>query len=314
LEYRNVGKSGLLVSLAGLGCNNIGNRIDDAASREIVHRALDLGITLFDTADMYGKGGESEKVLGRLLQDRRKDVVIATKFGKDEAHKSKGASRRYIVQAIEASLRRLNTDWIDLYQIHAPDPLTSIEETMRALDDLIRGGKVRYIGCSNFAPWQVVEAQLIAKQLNLNPFVSCQNEYSLLVREVETELVPAMLAYGLGLLPFFPLASGLLSGKYASAVSMPAGSRLSKLKHLASRFMTESNMELVAQLTAFGEKYGRSLLEVSLGWLASRPVVPSIIAGSSTTEQLVQNVHAIECRFSLEEQAELQRHLTLRNS
>lgn len=306
-----MGRSGLTVSLAGLGCNNIGNRIDEATSREVVHQALDLGITLFDTADMYGPGGASEAVLGQILGVRRKDVVLATKYGKDEAHKSKGASRRYTVQAVEASLRRFKTDWIDLYQVHAPDPLTPIEETMRALDDLIRAGKVRYIGCSNFAAWQVVEAQLIARQLNLNPFVSCQDEYSLLVRRVEAELAPVMQAYGMGLLPFFPLASGLLSGKYTSAGAMPQGSRLSKLKHLAARFMTDANMALVAQLADFGGKHGRSLLDVALGWLAVNPIVPSIIAGATTAAQLTQNAKAIECNLSVEECAGIRHILDL---
>lgn len=297
------------MSLAGLGCNNIGNRIDDATSREVVHQALDLGITLFDTADMYGRDGASELVLGRILDVRRKDVVIATKFGKDEAHKSRGASRRYTIQAIEASLRRFKTDWIDLYQVHAPDPLTPIEETMRALDDLIRAGKVRYVGCSNFSAWQVVEAQLIARELNLNAFISCQDEYSLLVRDVEAEVIPAIQAYGLGLLPFFPLASGLLSGKYTSTDTMPQGSRLSKLKHLAARFMTPSNMALIEQLTEFGGKHGRSLLEVALGWLASHPFVPSIISGATSAEQLTKNVDATACKLSTEERAGIQKIL-----
>lgn len=301
MEYRQIGRAGPSVSLAGLGCNNIGNRIDDTASREIIHKALDLGITLFDTADMYGRGGRSEEVIGQILGERRKDVLLATKFGKDEAHKSKGNSRGYIMQAIEASLRRFNTDWIDLYQVHAPDPQTPIEETLRALDDLIRAGKVRYIGCSNFAAWQMVEAQLIAKQLNLTPFVSCQSEYSLVVRSVETELIPAMQAYGLGLLPFFPLASGLLSGKYAAGA--PDGSRLSKLKHLAARFMTEENMNLIRRLTEFGARHGRSMLEIALGWLAAQPIVPSIIAGATSVEQLSQNTMAIECKLSVEEVA-----------
>jgi aryl-alcohol dehydrogenase-like predicted oxidoreductase len=301
VEYRRVGQSELRVSLAALGCNNIGNRISDDASRDVIHAALDLGITLFDTADMYGRDGASEEVLGRMLGNRRKDVVLATKFGKDENHKSRGASRAYIVQAIEASLRRFKTDWIDLYQIHAPDPLTPVEETMRALDDLVRAGKVRYIGCSNFAAWQVVEANLIAKQLGLSPFISCQNEYSLLVRNVEIEMIPAMQAYGLGLLPFFPLASGLLSGKYADVNSMPQGSRLSKLKHLAARFMTGGNMALLGRLTEFGQRHNRSLLELALGWLAAQPVVPGIIAGATSVEQLTQNVDAINRRLTKEE-------------
>jgi aryl-alcohol dehydrogenase-like predicted oxidoreductase len=301
VEYRQVGRSELKVSLAGLGCNNIGNRISDDASRDVIHAALDLGITFFDTADMYGRGGASEEVLGRMLGDRRKDVVLATKFGKDENHKSRGASRTYIVQAIEASLRRFKTDWIDLYQVHAPDPLTPIEETMRALDDLVRAGKVRFVGCSNFAAWQVVEANLIAKQLGLSQFISSQDEYSLLVRDVEAELIPALDTYGLGLLPFFPLASGLLSGKYDGPDGMPEGSRLSKLKHLAARFMTGENIALIGRLTEFGRRHDRSLLELALGWLAAQSVVPSIIAGATSVAQLAQNVEAIDRKLSKEE-------------
>src|SRR5712692_7604527 len=216
MELRNLGRSGLRVSLVGLGCNNFGGRIELEASRKVVHRALDLGITLLDTADIYGNLGGSETCLGQILGDRRKDIVLATKFAMpmDQAKTLKGASRGYIMAAVEASLKRLKTDWIDLYQVHQPDPATPIEETMRALDDLIRQGKVRYVGCSNFPAWQVVSAQWTARHRGLDAFVSCQDEYSLLVRDIERELVPAMTEYGLGLLPFFPLASGLLTGKY----------------------------------------------------------------------------------------------------
>jgi aryl-alcohol dehydrogenase-like predicted oxidoreductase len=292
MKHRQVGKSGLTVSVVGLGCNNVGNRISDDTSREVIHRALDIGVTLFDTADMYGPGGNSEKVLGKILGNRRRDVVIATKFGKDEKHQSKGASRRYIMEAVEGSLRRLQTDWIDLYQIHAPDPLTPIEETLRALDDLIQSGKVRYIGCSNFAAWQMVEAYWTAREIGLNRPISCQNEYSLVVRNIEQELVPAMKAYGVGLLPYFPLASGLLTGKYRA--SMPDDGRLTKLKHLAKRFMTDENLSLISRLEEFCQRSGLSLLEVAFGWLASREAVSSIIAGATTSAQVEQNVSAAD--------------------
>ncbi|HSB78343.1 MAG TPA: aldo/keto reductase, partial [Candidatus Methylomirabilis sp.] len=214
MKQRSLGKSGLQVSLIGLGCNNFGGRIDLEASRKVVHKALDLGITLFDTADIYGERGGSETILGQVLGDRRKDIVLATKFGMpmDDAGVLKGASRRYILSEVEASLRRLRTDWIDLYQLHTPDPLTPIEETLRSLEDLIRQGKVRYIGCSNLPAWQVVEALWTARLLGINAFVSCQDEYSLVVRDPDRELLPTMEAYGLGLLPYFPLASGLLTG------------------------------------------------------------------------------------------------------
>ena len=216
MEFRNLGRSGLRVSLVGLGCNNFGGRIDLEASRKVVHRALDLGITLLDTADAYGNRGGSETCLGEILGARRKDVVLATKFAlpMDEAGTLKGASRRYIVSAVEASLKRLKTDWIDLYQQHTTDASTPIEETLRALDDLVRAGKIRYVGCSNLAAWRVVEAQWTSREASLNAFVSCQDEYSLGARDAEKELIPAMNACGLGLLPYFPLGSGLLTGKY----------------------------------------------------------------------------------------------------
>ena len=225
MEQRNLGKSGLLVSVVGLGCNNFGGRIDLEATRKVVHKALDLGITFFDEADTYGDPrGSSETCLGEILGDRRKDIVLATKFARpmDAAGRFQGASRRYIMAEVEASLRRLKTDWIDLYQQHQPDPLTPIEETLRALDDLVRQGKVRYIGCSTLPAWQVVEAQWTAKYHGLHHFVSCQEEYSLLARRLDREMMPVLEAYGLGLIPFAPLANGLLTGKYKRDAPLPA--------------------------------------------------------------------------------------------
>jgi aryl-alcohol dehydrogenase-like predicted oxidoreductase len=203
MKERNLGKSGLRVSLVGLGCNNFGGRIDLEATRKVVHKAFDCGITFFDTADTYGERGGSETCLGQILGDRRKDIVLATKFGMpmDDAGRMKGASRRYIMSAVEASLKRLNTDWIDLYQLHQYDPLTPIEETLRALDDLVHQGKVRHIGCSNLPSWRVVEAQWTARVEHLGAFICCQDEYSLLVREIEKDLLPAMEAYGMSLCP-----------------------------------------------------------------------------------------------------------------
>ena len=228
MEFRNLGASGLRVSAIGLGCNNFGGRIDLEATRKVIHRALDVGITLFDTADTYGERGGSETCMGQILGDDRKRIVLATKFGMpmDDEDVKVGGSRRYIMSEVEDSLRRLRTDWIDLYQIHQPDPRTPIEETLRALDDLVRQGKVRYIGCSNFPAWQVTEAHWTAKTCGLNGFVSCQDEYSLVFRKPEPELMPAMRKLGLGLLPFFPLASGLLTGKYRRNVALPEGTRL----------------------------------------------------------------------------------------
>ena len=211
MQIRNLGGSGLRVSAVGLGCNNFGQRIDLEASRKVIHKAIDLGITLFDTADIYSNMGGSENVLGAVLGDRRKDIVLATKYSKPMAEDGtkQGASRRYIMNAVEASLKRLKTDYIDLYQQHDYDPLTPIEETLRALDDLVREGKVRYIGNSNFPAWRVAEAEYVARAMNVSRFVSCQDEYSLVVRDIEKDLLPAAQEYNLGLLPFFPLASGL---------------------------------------------------------------------------------------------------------
>ena len=225
MQKRKLGTSGLEVSLVGLGANNFGGRTDLEASRLVVHRALDLGITLIDTADTYGNKGGSEEILGKVLGPRRKDIVLATKFGlpMDDAGKLRGASRRYIMQAVEASLRRLKTDWIDLYQLHRPDPQTPIEETLRALDDLVKSGKVRAIGCSNLSAAQLEEAMTVAQRSSLASFVTAQDEYSLLERDVEKDRLPIMRKHGMGLLPYFPLASGLLTGKYKRNAPLPAG-------------------------------------------------------------------------------------------
>jgi aryl-alcohol dehydrogenase-like predicted oxidoreductase len=309
MEFRNIGRSGLRVSLVGLGCNNFGGRIDLDATRKVVHRALDLGITLFDTADSYGNRGGSETLLGDVLGDRRKDIVLATKFSQpmDDAQTLKGASRHYLMSAIEASLRRLKTDWIDLYQQHLPDPLTPIEETLRALDDLTRQGKVRYIGCSNMAAWQVTEAVWTSRLHDLNTFVSAQDEYSLLARDADRELLPALNAHGLGLLPFFPLAGGLLTGKYKRGQPLPEKSRLTYAKASADRFLTERNWTQVEQLAGFCVKRGRGLLELAFSWLASRAPVSSIIAGATHPDQLDANVKAIGWKLTQDELAELDR-------
>jgi aryl-alcohol dehydrogenase-like predicted oxidoreductase len=309
LRQRALGKSGLQASIVGLGCNNFGRSADLAASRKVVHKALDLGITVFDTADIYGNRGDSETYLGEILGDRRKDIVLATKFGMpmDEVETLKGASRHYIMRAVDASLRRLRSDWIDLYQLHCPDALTPIEETLRALDDLIRQGKVRQIGCSNLAAWQVMEAQWTARYLGLNAFVSCQDEYSLLMREPERELIPAMQAYGLGLLPYFPLASGLLTGKYKRNAPMPEGTRLASIEKFAERFLTAENWRIVERLAAFCADRSRSLLELAFSWLAARPIVSSIIAGATSSAQVEQNVRAVDWTLTPEDMAEIDR-------
>ena len=255
MQIRNLGGSGLRVSAVGLGCNNFGQRTDLEASRKVIHKAIDLGVTLFDTADIYAGMGGSETVLGQVLGDRRKDIVLATKYSKpmSEDGTRQGASRRYIMSAVEASLKRLKTDYIDLYQQHDYDPLTPIEETLRALDDLVRQGKVRYIGNSNFPAWRIAEAELTARAMNVNRFVSCQDEYSLVVREIEKDLLPAAQLYNLGLLPFFPLASGLLTGKYRRGAAAPEDTRFAKSPALRDRYVTPRNEDIVEKLQAFAQ-------------------------------------------------------------
>jgi len=304
MTLRNLGSSGLRVSLVGLGCNNFGQRMDLESSTKVIHRALDAGITLFDTADVYGGRGGSETVLGQVLGDRRKDIVLASKFAMamDEGEKV-GASRRYIVAAVEASLQRLKTDWIDLYQQHRHDPLTPIEETLRALDDLVRAGKVRYVGCSNFTPAQIVEAQWAARHLGLNAFVSCQDEYSLLKRDLDKEALPTMQRYGLGLLPYFPLASGLLTGKHKRGAAV-SGTRLATAA-FSSRFMTDRYFDVVEKLDAFVKARDRTLTELAFSWLAARPTVGSIIAGATRPEQIDANVKATGWVLGPEDLAEI---------
>jgi len=310
MKLRNLGRSGLRVSLVGLGCNNFGGRIDLAATRKVVHKALDLGITFFDEADTYGdQRGSSEGCLGEILGDRRKDIVLATKFARpmDAAGRYQGASRHYIMAEVEASLRRLKTDWIDLYQQHQPDPLTPIEETMRALDDLVRAGKVRYIGCSTLPGWQVVEAQWTAKYHGLHHFISCQEEYSLLARRLDFEMMPVLRAYDLGLIPFAPLANGLLTGKYKRDMPLPEGARLSYMQRAAGRYLTDENWATVERLEGFAAERGHTLLELAVSWLARRPQVASVIAGATRPEQVEANVRSAGWALTDEDMQEIDR-------
>jgi aryl-alcohol dehydrogenase-like predicted oxidoreductase len=305
MHLRRIGTSSLTVSVVGLGGNNFGGRLDGAATRRVVHRALDLGITLIDTADLYNDGA-SEECIGAVLGARRKDVVLATKFGLllGDADRRGGASRQAVMQAAEASLKRLRTDWIDLYQLHRPDPATPIEETLRALDDLVRQGKVQFIGCSNMTAAQVAEAQDVAKREALNAFICAQDHYSLLARTVERELLPAIAATGLGLLPYFPLASGLLTGKYRAG-ALPPDARLGYSRRHADRFISARNWRIVAELEAFCARRGRRLLELAFAWLLAKPVVASVIAGASSPEQVEENVQAVGWALSAEEMAEV---------
>jgi aryl-alcohol dehydrogenase-like predicted oxidoreductase len=307
MKLRNLGTSGLKVSLVGLGCNNFGSRIDLEASRKVVDKALDMGITLLDTSDSYGNRGGSETFLGQILGPRRKNVVLATKFSSqmDEEGRLKGASRRYIMTAIEASLRRLQTDYVDLYQYHWPDPDTPLEETLRALDDLVHQGKVRYIGSSNFAAWRVADAHWISRELGIHSFISCQNEYSVLVREAERELIPAMRNFGLGLLPYFPLASGLLTGKYKKGAPPPKDTRFAAWPELARPYQGEESWKKVERLEKFSAERGHTILELAFSWLAARPQVASIIAGATRPEQVEQNARAADWALTGEDIAEI---------
>ena len=309
MQIRNLGGSGLRVSAVGLGCNNFDQRTDLETSRKVIHKAIDLGVTLFDTADIYAGMGGSETVLGEVLGDRRKDIVLATKYSKPMAADGtkQGASRRYIMSAVEASLKRLKTDYIDLYQQHDYDPLTPIDETLRALDDLVRQGKVRYIGNSNFPAWRIAEAEYVARAMNVPRFVSCQDEYSLVVRDIENDLLPVAQEYNLGLLPYFPLAGGLLTGKYKRGAAAPADSRFGKVPALRDRYVTPRNEQIVEKLQAFVQARGKTMLELAFCWLASRPQVSSVIAGASHVEQIEHNVRAIEWKLGADELAEIDR-------
>ncbi|HET7140056.1 MAG TPA: aldo/keto reductase [Arthrobacter sp.] len=310
-DYRRLGNSGLTVSVVGLGCNNLGraNTVTEsqAGTDAVVHAALDAGVTLFDVADNYGREpGLSETMLGKALAGKRDDAVVATKFGMDVRGANGNdfgarGSRRYIVRAVEASLRRLGTDWIDLYQFHTPDPLTPIEETLGALDDLVTSGKVRYIGHSNRAGWQIAEAEFVARAAGVTRFISTQNHYNLLDRRAELEVTPAAEAYGLGVLPYFPLANGLLTGKY-SAGSAPAGSRLS---HTRTNMVHDADWDQLQRFSAFAAERNLTEIQVAFSWLAAQPAVSSVIAGATRPEQIRENAAAVAWVPSPAELAEL---------
>lgn len=307
MEFRLLGKSGLKVSTVGIGCNNFGMRIDAAQSKIVVDKAIELGITLFDTADVYGNG-KSEEFLGQALgSSRRKDILIATKFGNPMGkglHLEGGCSRLAIMSAAEASLKRLGTDYIDLYQVHKPDGVTPTEETMRAMDDLVRQGKVRYLGHSNYEGWRTVEAAWTARTYGLAPFISSQVRYSVLSREIEAEVWPACQAYGLGILPFFPLENGLLTGKYKQGEKPAEGTRYAAWSGrgagVLNRFFGDDKFAKVEKLRVLCEQNGNSMLELGFGWLLSNPDVPSVIAGATKPEQLEQNVKAAAWRPTAE--------------
>ena len=306
MEFRRLGNSGLSVSEIGLGCNNFGGRVDQSGTKRVVDAALDHGITLFDTADVYG-GSDSEVFLGKALGSKRSDVVIATKFGMamGEGALSRGGSRRYIMKAVEASLGRLGTDYIDLYQIHFPDPATPIDETLSALDDLVRAGKVRYIGSSNFSSWQIADADWTARSEGYARFVSAQNHMNLFERAVVHEVIPGCRHFGLGMLPYFPLASGLLTGKYVRGEPAPEGTRLANAGARAGRALSDHNFDRLEALTNFADERSRTLLELALGWLLSFEEVSSVIAGATREEQIHSNVEGAGMRLDADEMREV---------
>lgn len=309
MRYQPLGDSGLQVSVVGLGCNNFGRDSDLDMTRGVVDAAIDAGITLFDTADIYGATrGASEQLLGQVLGKRREDIVLATKFGMD-MNGANGpdwgarGSRRYIRKAIEASLRRLDTDWIDLYQYHQPDGVTPVEETLGALDELIAEGKVRYIGSSNFTGWQVVEADFLARDAGANRFISAQNHYSLIDPDVEAELAPACESYGVGILPFYPLANGLLTGKHRRGEPPVADSRIAKRR---TDLHEGADWDLIERLESFAQDSGHTLVELAIAGLAEQPAVSSVIAGARTAEQIAANAAAGEWELTAAEIAELE--------
>jgi aryl-alcohol dehydrogenase-like predicted oxidoreductase len=296
MRYRTLGDSGLLVSVVGLGCNNFGGRLDVTRTRAVVDAAIDEGITLLDTAESYGGQGASELALGEVLEGRRDKVVLATKFGGadmgyGQAAGSKG-SRSYIKVAVEKSLTRLKTDYIDLYQLHTPDPVTPIDETIAALDDLVTEGKVRYLGHSNLAGWQIADAAHAAASTGRAPFISAQNHWSLLERGAEREVAPAARHFGVGLLPFFPLANGLLTGKVRKGQGIPANSRLAEPRRAG--YVTDAKLDKVEALIAWGQDHGVSILEIAVGGLAAQPGCSSVIAGATSPEQVKANAAAGE--------------------
>ncbi len=306
MEYRRLGKSGFKVSAIGLGGNNFGARADEAASINIINQALEAGINFIDTATLYSQG-RSEELIGQALKGKRSQVIIATKFGHrvTVSPSEQGGSRGYIMKAAEASLRRLNTDYIDLYYIHQPDSETPIEETLRALDDLVRTGKVRYIGCSNFAAWQLGDAQWTSRINNLESFVAVQSCYNLLDRSIETELVPCCQSHGVGFIPWGPLASGFLTGKYRRGQAVAAEMRLAKPLSIYSDVLTEANFDKLDKLEAFARERGHSVGELAIAWLLSHPWLSSVIAGAMNAEQLSANVAAMDWKLTEEDMTRL---------
>lgn len=311
MEYRRLGHSGLQVSAIGLGTNNfagvlIGGRMDYGESERVLKRTIDEGINFIDTANTYGKGA-AEEFLGKMLKGSRDKVVISTKVGNNrgEGPNSYGGSRKHVVEQVEISLRKLQTDYIDLYQIHYYDPFTPIEETLRVMDTLVAQGKVRYFGCSNFAAWQVAEAMGAARLLNTNPFVSVEPEYSMLKRGIEKELLPCCRRYKLGIIPYFPLASGFLTGKYKRGQPAPENTRLAVQNKRAQTLLTDENFDVLEKLEVFAAERSHTLTELAFAWLLAHPEVSTVIAGATSPEQISANAKAAQWHLSEAEMQEL---------
>ena len=306
MEFRKLGNSGLKVSKIGLGGNNFGWRADEQTSVTVINHAIDMGVSFIDTADMYDQG-HSEEFIGKAIKGKRHQVIIATKFGSPmgEGPNERGGSRHYIIKAVDASLKRLQTDSIDLYQMHVPDLSTPIEETLCALDDMVRAGKVRYIGCSNFAAWQLCEALWTSKVKNLHSFVTVQSQYSLLARQIESELVPCCQAYDISVIPYSPLAGGFLTGKYHRGEEPPVDARLAGPNPAYRRIFTETNWDKLIKLEAFATNRSHTVGELAVAWLLARPWITTVIAGAKKIEQVSANVAAAEWKLTAEEVAEV---------
>ena len=321
MEYRNLGSSNLKVSEIGLGSDTFGRDINEQATIAIINHALDLGINYIDTADVYGWGGRSEKFVGKAIKGKRSQVIIATKFGVAVVENAPQGtsrdglgSRDYVMKAVDASLKRLDTDYIDLYQFHMPDPTTPIEETLQAMNDLVRAGKVRFIGCSNFSAWELCEALWISKVAGLDSFVSVEPRYNLMERSIEEELAPCCQTYNIGVIPWYPLAAGFLTGKYRRGEAIPAGTRFSSNPTMYGRMMTDANFDRLEKLQTFASEHGHSMAELAISWLISRQWVTTVIAGVTKTEQVSANVTAAKWKLTADEMTRLDRATDYRMS
>jgi aryl-alcohol dehydrogenase-like predicted oxidoreductase len=310
MEYRKLGNSGLRVSAIGLGCNGFGSRYDESTALGIIERAVELGVNFIDTANAYSEG-RSEEIVGKGLKGKRSKIVLATKFGHHRTlgPADQGGSRNNILASVEASLKRLNTNYIDLYYIHQPDPQTPIAETLRTLNDLVRSGKVRYISCSNFAAWELCEAIWTSRLQNRVPFIAIQSKYNMLERGIEREVAPCCQSCGVSVVPWQPLAGGFLTGKYRRGEPMPKGARLSKARGIDAGTMTDANYDKVAKLEAFAKERGHNVGDLAIAWLLAHPWLGSVIAGVANPEQLKVNITGADWKLTPEDMAQLDKML-----